>query len=114
MKTPLLLLRAIGKAALYYFLGPSAMLGDIAVDTAVEWANNAWSDLERQSNVATQQAEFQKMIQADMAAVIQMSHQENLNAMRQIAQECCLNASDQSRERFALYLSQIRAHSARR
>lgn len=107
MRTPLILVKAIGKVASHLCLQESAIFGDIAVDMTTEMANNVWSELTKDRRGEKKQAELRALLRTEMAEVIQLSNAEALEQMRLIAQEVAGEASGQAQEQLALYLNQI-------
>jgi hypothetical protein len=98
MRTPLVLLKAIARAALYYC---GVGVWEIAVEAVSEIGDNAWREWSREKDKAGRRAE--------MEALVRASHKEILDEVRQAVHDVAGKASAQVRDKLAGYLSQVQA-----
>ena len=103
MRTPLVLLKAIGKAALNYV--GAGVLGDILVDALPEIANNAWDEWSKEKDAKERRAELE--------AVAQATGKQLAEAVEQVVREVAAGASPDVREALTGYLRQVPAEIRR-
>ena len=103
MRTPLVLLKAIGKAVLNYAGG--GVLGDILIDALPEIANNAWDEWSK--------VEDAKERRAELEAVAQATGEQLAEAVKEVVREVAAGASPDVRELLTGYLRQVPAEIRR-
>ena len=106
MRTPLVLLRAIGKAV-QTVMGPAGVLGGIVIDTVVaEIANNVWD--------AWGKGKSGEEHRAELEAVAQATGEEICEGIEEIVQEIAAAEPANVRQALAGYLRQVPASIRRR
>ena len=98
MRTPLVLLRAIGKAVLTV-IGPAGVLGGIVIDAVAEIANNVWDAWGKGKNEEEHRAELE--------AVAQATGEEICEGIEKIVQEITAAEPANVRRALAGYLRQV-------
>ena len=100
MRTPLVLLRAIGKAVLTV-MGPAGVLGGIVIDAVAEIANNVWD--------AWGKGKSDEVHRAELEAVAQATGEEICEGIAEIVQEIVAAEPADVRQALAGYLRQVPA-----
>ena len=103
MRTPLVLLKAIGKAVLNCVGG--GVLGDILIDALPEIADNAWNEWSKEKDVKERRAELE--------AVAQATGEQLAEAVKEVVREVAAGASPDVRELLTGYLRQVPAEIRR-
>jgi hypothetical protein len=103
MRTPLVLLKAIGKAVLNFMGG--GVLGDVLVDALPEIANNVWDGWSKDKDAKERRAELE--------AVAQATGEQLAEAVKEVVREVAAGASPEVREALTGYLRQVPAEIRR-
>ena len=99
MRTPLVLLKMIGRAVLNYV--GAGVLGDIAMDGLPEIANNVWDAWNKETNPLDQRAELE--------AIAHATREEIRQEVNNIVAAIAANALEPIRQALTTYLNQVPA-----
>src|SRR5947209_6251732 len=97
MRTPLILLKVIGKAVLNCV--GAGVLGDIVIDAVPEIANNVWDERGKKKTVDERGAE--------LGAVAQATGEEMREGIEEIVQDIAAGTPADFRQSLTGYLSQV-------
>ena len=103
MRTPLVLLKAIGRAALNYV--GAGVLGDILIDALPEIANDTWDEWSKEKDAKERRAELE--------AVAQATGEQLAEAIKEVVHEVAAGSSPDVRDALSAYLRQVPAEIRR-